>query len=80
MLITAHSDEQAVAKAQALKAAVYEFVNVDGYRMQNVVTDIVDVAPLVQADFADGAELYSRYFPAERLRQYRAFEPHLHPV
>ena len=41
VLLTAHIDEPAVCKAQALKAEVYEFVHVAGDHMRNVVTEEV---------------------------------------
>ncbi len=77
VLLMAEHESQALEKAEALKKSSHEFVNIDGYTMCNSVFEIVDVAPMIDADFTDGAELYSRFFKADRLAQYRYFEPHL---
>ena len=77
VLLLAKNEQQALEKAEALKSISHDFVNVDGYAMRNSVIEIVDVSPMIDADFTDGAELYSRYFSADRLADYRRFEPHL---
>ena len=80
VLLVAESEQQALEKAAALKKVPYEFINIDGYAMSNRVLEIVDVAPVIDNTFQDGAELYSRYFDSGKLMQYRCFEPHLNKV
>ena len=77
VLLVAESEQQALEKAEALKKVPYEFINIDGYAMSNRVLEIIDVAPIIDNTFQDGAQLYSRYFASSKLMQYRGFEPHL---
>ena len=76
VLLMAENEQHAVDKAEALKKVEYEFINVDGYSMSNRVLEIVDVSPVIDNTFQDGAELYSRYFDPSKLMHYRSFEPH----
>lgn len=75
-LVTAPSQEAAVAKANRLIASVtHRYRSVEGNEVAWTCKQVIDVAPLVDNEFVDGAEIYGRYF--RDFAAYEHFEPRL---
>ena len=74
ILLKATSEVEAKSKSQKLTTQTHEYKNKEGFTVIWRCIKIVDISPMVDDSFFDGAQLYSRFF--DDLSSYENFEPH----